>query len=125
MPSLSVGLSPPKDKWDNVRGPMGLMPPSNFDSSSKLVVRAGEICSLSSNNGQNKMNNVIDKNVDDYLPDDAKEGLFNIRALSLLSLWYFFSFCTLFLNKYILSFMQGEPTLLGERRSLGGGGVCK
>uniref|UniRef100_A0A915KKD6 Sugar phosphate transporter domain-containing protein n=1 Tax=Romanomermis culicivorax TaxID=13658 RepID=A0A915KKD6_ROMCU len=45
--------------------------------------------------------------------DDYKEGLLNFRAISLLVLWYFFSFCTLFLNKYILSTMQGEPTLLG------------
>ncbi len=64
---------------------------------------------------------------DIVLPDDAKEGLFNIRAITFLLLWYFFSFCTLFLNKYILSFLQGEPTLLGkygkhERGVVQGGG---
>lgn len=51
---------------------------------------------------------------EDFFPDDAKEGLLNVRATTLLLLWYFFSFCTLFLNKYILSFLQGEPTLLGK-----------
>lgn len=50
---------------------------------------------------------------ENFFPDDAKEGLFNVRAFTLLLLWYFFSFCTLFLNKFILSSLQGEPTLLG------------
>lgn len=51
---------------------------------------------------------------ENFFPDDAKEGLFNVRAFTLLLLWYFFSFCTLFLNKFILSSLQGEPTLLGK-----------
>ena len=43
-----------------------------------------------------------------------KQGLMNVRAMSFLILWYFFSFCTLFLNKYILTTLKGDPTLLGE-----------
>lgn len=43
----------------------------------------------------------------------SKEGLFNVRAVFFLVLWYFFSGCTLFLNKYILSYMKGDPTILG------------
>lgn len=43
----------------------------------------------------------------------GKEGLFNVRAFFFLILWYFFSGCTLFLNKYILSYMQADPTILG------------
>ncbi len=112
MPSLSVSLSPVTDKWEQFRGPMGSLSLSCCDST-KLVVRAGEVVALSGNPMSIK-EHPTDRVSEDYLPDDAKEGLFNIRALSLLSLWYFFSFCTLFLNKYILSFMQGEPTLLGE-----------
>ncbi|XP_029643729.1 solute carrier family 35 member E2A isoform X1 [Octopus sinensis] len=42
-----------------------------------------------------------------------KVGLLNLRAFIFLLLWYFFSFCTLFLNKYILSTLSGDPTLLG------------
>ena len=42
------------------------------------------------------------------------QGLMNVRAMSFLILWYFFSFCTLFLNKYILSTLKGDPTLLGK-----------
>lgn len=42
-----------------------------------------------------------------------KTGLLNVRAFLFLLLWYFFSFCTLFLNKYILSSLHGDPTLLG------------
>ncbi|XP_067659277.1 solute carrier family 35 member E2A-like [Haliotis asinina] len=45
--------------------------------------------------------------------DLEKQGLLNIRAFLFLVLWYFFSFCTLFLNKYILSTLKGDPTLLG------------
>ena len=46
--------------------------------------------------------------------DPEKLGLLNVRAFVFLLLWYFFSFCTLFLNKYILSTLKGDPTLLGE-----------
>ncbi|KAH3826926.1 solute carrier family 35 member E2B-like isoform X2 [Dreissena polymorpha] len=41
------------------------------------------------------------------------EGLMNPRALFFLVIWYFFSFCTLFLNKYILTELRGDPLLLG------------
>lgn len=46
--------------------------------------------------------------------DDEKKGLTDPRAMLFLVVWYFFSFCTLFLNKYILSTLAGDPTLLGE-----------
>lgn len=42
-----------------------------------------------------------------------KNGLYKVAAFTLI-LWYLFSAGTLFLNKYILSFLGGEPTLLGE-----------
>ncbi|XP_051758436.1 solute carrier family 35 member E2A [Ctenopharyngodon idella] len=44
---------------------------------------------------------------------EADAGVWNSRALTFLALWYFFSFCTLFLNKYILSLLEGEPSMLG------------
>ncbi|XP_014256942.1 solute carrier family 35 member E2B-like [Cimex lectularius] len=47
-----------------------------------------------------------------------KGGLLNCRALFFLFLWYFFSGCTLFLNKYILSYMQADPTVLGTSQML-------
>lgn len=50
---------------------------------------------------------------DDCSSVGSKEGLFNVRAIFFLVLWYFFSGCTLFLNKYILSYMKGDPTILG------------
>lgn len=43
-----------------------------------------------------------------------KGGLFNVAAFTALIVWYIFSAGTLFLNKYILSFLGGDPTLLGE-----------
>ncbi|XP_058499838.1 solute carrier family 35 member E2A-like [Solea solea] len=44
---------------------------------------------------------------------EAESGVWNWRSLTYLSFWYFFSFCTLFLNKYILSLLEGEPSMLG------------
>ena len=41
-------------------------------------------------------------------------GLRNVRAFSFLVLWYIFSAFTLFLNKYILSTLRGDPMLLGK-----------
>lgn len=49
---------------------------------------------------------------------DAKGGLLNCRAFFFLILWYFFSGCTLFMNKYILEYMQADPTLLGTFQML-------
>jgi len=40
-------------------------------------------------------------------------GLCNVLAIWYLVLWYFFSGCTLFLNKYILTSLSGDPALLG------------
>jgi len=45
-------------------------------------------------------------------------GLQNVRAIWFLALWYFFSGCTLFLNKYILSYLEGDSTLLGSCQML-------
>uniref|UniRef100_A0A8D2AI56 Solute carrier family 35 member E2B n=1 Tax=Sciurus vulgaris TaxID=55149 RepID=A0A8D2AI56_SCIVU len=45
-------------------------------------------------------------------------GVWNSRALAYLTLWFFFSFCTLFLNKYILSLLEGEPSMLGAVQML-------
>lgn len=42
------------------------------------------------------------------------DGLMNVRAFSFLILWYLFSGCTLFLNKYILTSLHGDPTFLGK-----------
>ncbi|KAM7404380.1 hypothetical protein PAMP_011728 [Pampus punctatissimus] len=49
---------------------------------------------------------------------EAESGVWNWRSLSYLALWYFFSFCTLFLNKYILSLLEGEPSMLGAVQML-------
>uniref|UniRef100_A0A8C2L8P3 Solute carrier family 35 member E2B n=1 Tax=Cyprinus carpio TaxID=7962 RepID=A0A8C2L8P3_CYPCA len=49
---------------------------------------------------------------------EAQAGVWSSRALSYLTLWYFFSFCTLFLNKYILSLLEGEPSMLGAVQML-------
>ncbi|XP_054547234.1 solute carrier family 35 member E2B isoform X3 [Talpa occidentalis] len=45
-------------------------------------------------------------------------GAWSSRALLYLTLWFFFSFCTLFLNKYILSLLEGEPSMLGAVQML-------
>lgn len=45
---------------------------------------------------------------------DSQDNLLTGTAITYLLLWYFFSFCTLFLNKYILSSLGGNPGMLGE-----------
>uniref|UniRef100_A0ABD2WQ43 Sugar phosphate transporter domain-containing protein n=1 Tax=Trichogramma kaykai TaxID=54128 RepID=A0ABD2WQ43_9HYME len=58
--------------------------------------------------------NAEKKHPDDaVLASDTKGGLANPRAILFLVLWYIFSGFTLFLNKYILTYMQGDPTVLG------------
>lgn len=52
-----------------------------------------------------------------YRYSDSR-GLCNFRAFFFLILWYIFSGCTLFLNKYILSYMNGDPTVLGTFQML-------
>ncbi|KAI4536824.1 hypothetical protein MG293_013027 [Ovis ammon polii] len=49
---------------------------------------------------------------------EADLGVWGARALTYLTLWFFFSFCTLFLNKYILSLLEGEPSMLGAVQML-------
>ncbi|XP_069106081.1 solute carrier family 35 member E2A-like [Argopecten irradians] len=44
---------------------------------------------------------------------EEKQGILNARAFLFLVLWYIFSACTLFLNKYILATLRGDPALLG------------
>lgn len=50
----------------------------------------------------------------DLLKEDMRKGLISFRAVGFLSFWYFFSFTTLFLNKYILSYWNGDPTVLAS-----------
>ncbi|XP_058990992.1 solute carrier family 35 member E2B isoform X2 [Mustela lutreola] len=45
---------------------------------------------------------------------ESELGVWSSRALLYLTLWFFFSFCTLFLNKYILSLLEGEPSMLAQ-----------
>ncbi|XP_043225764.1 solute carrier family 35 member E2B-like [Amphibalanus amphitrite] len=53
------------------------------------------------------------KDLVDGSEDRAPKGLMNVGGLTVLCLWYMFSGCTLFLNKYILSYLNGDPTVLG------------
>ncbi|XP_064459477.1 solute carrier family 35 member E2A-like isoform X2 [Ornithodoros turicata] len=55
------------------------------------------------------------------LPSSAAEkrtGLYSPRALLVLGVWYFFSFTTLVLNKYILTSQDGDPVVLGAMQML-------
>lgn len=49
---------------------------------------------------------------------ETESGVWSSRSLAYMGLWYFFSFCTLFLNKYILSLLEGEPSVLGAVQML-------
>lgn len=55
-----------------------------------------------------------DKKSNDVVLVNNKTGLFSVRAIVFLLLWYVFSGCTLFLNKYILKYLDGNPWVLGK-----------
>ncbi|CAG2163576.1 unnamed protein product [Oppiella nova] len=44
----------------------------------------------------------------------ADNSLFSAKAIRCVVLWYIFSFTTLFLNKYIVSYEKGDTTMLGD-----------
>ncbi|KAG1661249.1 Solute carrier family 35 member E2B [Nymphon striatum] len=76
------------------------------------------IDSSSENHKLIEINQNATKREEDVIRNESKEGLFNMRAILFLVLWYFFSFCTLFLNKYILTYLRGDPTILGACQML-------
>ncbi|KAI1301167.1 Solute carrier family 35 member E2B [Halotydeus destructor] len=55
---------------------------------------------------------VYSKQMSEHL--ELRGGLWGPRTALCLVLWYFFSFTTLFLNKYIMSFEGSDPTMLGS-----------
>lgn len=57
--------------------------------------------------------NVLTVTITETTVIESDLGVWSSRALLYLTLWFFFSFCTLFLNKYILSLLGGEPSMLG------------
>lgn len=58
--------------------------------------------------------NVLTITITETTVIESDLGVWSSRALLYLTLWFFFSFCTLFLNKYILSLLEGEPSMLGN-----------
>lgn len=58
--------------------------------------------------------NVLKITITETTVIESDLGIWNSHALIYLTLWFFFSFCTLFLNKYILSLLEGEPSMLGN-----------
>ncbi|KAG9482333.1 solute carrier family 35 member E2B [Eleutherodactylus coqui] len=62
--------------------------------------------------------NVLQITITETTIIESDLGVCNSRALIYLSLWFFFSFCTLFLNKYILTLLEGEPSMLGAVQML-------
>ncbi|PNJ04510.1 hypothetical protein CR201_G0053301 [Pongo abelii] len=62
--------------------------------------------------------NVLTVTITETTVIESDLGVWSSRALLYLTLWFFFSFCTLFLNKYILSLLGGEPSMLGAVQML-------
>ncbi|CAM4576599.1 solute carrier family 35 member E2B [Lepidochelys kempii] len=62
--------------------------------------------------------NVLKITITETTVIESDLGIWNYHALIYLTLWFFFSFCTLFLNKYILSLLEGEPSMLGAVQML-------
>uniref|UniRef100_A0A8D2MR14 Sugar phosphate transporter domain-containing protein n=1 Tax=Zonotrichia albicollis TaxID=44394 RepID=A0A8D2MR14_ZONAL len=62
--------------------------------------------------------NVLKITITETTVIESDLGIWSSHALIYLTLWFFFSFCTLFLNKYILSLLEGEPSMLGAVQML-------
>ncbi|XP_055238515.1 solute carrier family 35 member E2B isoform X1 [Gorilla gorilla gorilla] len=62
--------------------------------------------------------NVLTVTITETTVIESDLGVWSSRVLLYLTLWFFFSFCTLFLNKYILSLLGGEPSMLGAVQML-------
>lgn len=65
--------------------------------------------------------NVLKITITETTVIESDLGIWSSHALIYLTLWFFFSFCTLFLNKYILSLLEGEPSMLGTLLFLNSG----
>ncbi|XP_012512971.1 PREDICTED: solute carrier family 35 member E2 [Propithecus coquereli] len=62
--------------------------------------------------------NVLTVTITETTVIESDLGVWSSRALLYLALWFFFSFSTLFLNKHILSLLEGEPSTLGAVQML-------
>uniref|UniRef100_UPI00398F6CFF solute carrier family 35 member E2A-like n=1 Tax=Pristiophorus japonicus TaxID=55135 RepID=UPI00398F6CFF len=77
---------------------------SLFNRNEKIVITRTDSCTDES---------VLKITITETTMIESNSGIWSIKAMTYLSLWYFFSFCTLFLNKYILTLLEGEPGMLG------------
>ena len=74
------------------------------DQSDADMLPIGNGAMMKSKNKESSLDNVNKGNI----------GLWSVRAMLFVFLWYFFSALTLFLNKYILATMHGDPVLLSK-----------
>ncbi|XP_078094755.1 solute carrier family 35 member E2A [Mustelus asterias] len=77
---------------------------SLFNRNEKIVITRSDSCTDE---------NVLKITITETTVIESNSGVWSVKAMMYLSLWYFFSFCTLFLNKYILTLLEGEPGVLG------------
>ncbi|XP_068934828.1 solute carrier family 35 member E2B isoform X3 [Petaurus breviceps papuanus] len=113
MPSLTKApTTPPEDK------PKGKSAPEDKPKGKSLFGLGSLIGNRSERIVIARSDSVPDENVlkitiTETTVIESDSGIWNSHALLYLTLWFFFSFCTLFLNKYILSLLEGEPSMLG------------
>ncbi|XP_062889496.1 solute carrier family 35 member E2B [Mobula hypostoma] len=94
--------NPPNEKLSkekNVPGHFQL-----FNRNEKIVITRSDSCADES---------VLKITITETIVIESNSGIWSVRAMIYLSLWFFFSFCTLFLNKYILTLLEREPGMLG------------
>ncbi|XP_007905459.1 solute carrier family 35 member E2B [Callorhinchus milii] len=82
---------------------------SSFNRNEKIVITRSDSCTDES---------VLKITITETTVIESDAGVWSVKSLMYLSLWYFFSFCTLFLNKYILTLLEGEPGILGAVQML-------
>lgn len=94
---------------------------NNDDESPLLASKKGEADSIS--NGKVNVTRMLSSGssgtVNRTQTPNEMSSLFTMRAMIYIVLWYFFSFTTLFLNKYIVSYEKGDATMLGKLTIIG------
>ncbi|XP_078281262.1 solute carrier family 35 member E2A [Rhinoraja longicauda] len=101
-PPLLDNKKPPDEKLSKVKHFPGRFPP--FDRNEKIVITRSDSCTDE---------RVLKITITETTVIESNSGIWSVRAMMYLGLWFFFSFCTLFLNKYILTLLEREPGMLG------------
>lgn len=95
-------------RMSSIEGKSGIDGSTDEDVHKQL---SNNILDNQTKNNRESMESKIDRKRSS-MSSQVDNSLFSAKALRCVVLWYFFSFTTLFLNKYIVSYEKGDTTVL-------------